>query len=87
MPTMSKRAVFCIFPALLIQILEHSVAIGCCITVFAIAHAMTHRAAHVVHHAGCDGFNAGIHCRRIQGHTAPSADAKNTDPVAIHLCL
>ncbi|MNV90094.1 hypothetical protein D3C71_1844400 [compost metagenome] len=61
MPAGRESTIFRILPALGVQVLQNGTAIGGGITVFAIAHAMPHRAAHVIHHAGRHRFDAGIH--------------------------
>ena len=87
MPTGDEGAVCRIFPALHVQIAQYGATIGSGIAVFAIAHSMPHRAAHVIHYAGRHRFDACIHRRVVQGHTAPATNAEQTDTVAIHLFL
>ena len=57
------------------------------ITIFAVAYAVTHRPAHVIHYAGGDSFDARIHGCRIQRHTAPAADPKDANAVTVDLFL
>ena len=87
MPTGGGSAVCRILPALRVQVLQYRSAVGCRVAVFAIAHSMPHRAAHVIHYAGRHRFDACIHRRVVQGHTAPATNAEQTDTVAIHLFL
>ena len=48
---------------------------------------MAHRPAHVIHHAGGDRLHAGVHGCCVERHTAPAADAENTNAVTINLFL
>ena len=82
-----EGTVFRIFPALRVQILQYGAAIGGGITIFTVANAMAHRAAHIVHNAGGHRFDAGIHRGIVQRHAAPAADAEQADSVAIHFVL
>jgi len=87
MAALCKGAVPGILPALFIQVLQHSMAICRRITIFAVAYAVTHRPAHVIHYAGGDSFDARIHGCRIQRHTAPAADPKDANAVTVDLFL
>ena len=87
MTTVSERSALRILPALFIQILQNGTTVGGRITVFAIPHTMTHRPAHVIHHAGSYRFNAGIHRHVVQRHAAPATNTEQPDTVAIYLFL